>query len=125
MNFSKLFKASNITPLKKMRSRQTTACFSTTQFATEIMQSSIVDFGFFKKTLALHYQHLYASKKWHNGLYRMLFFGFGALFLFFGIIIFSKTVNYTFGFYFTDCLYVKNSVNMICVFLSSAAFLAG
>lgn len=122
MKFNYLFKVSRNNFLKKSQKRKDQL---TVQYTTAIMRSSIIDFGFFKKSIAYHYQHLYASKKWLNWIYQFVFLGFGILFLIFAIIIFFKTGNHNLGFYFTDSFYVKNGVNATCLFLSIAAFLAG
>lgn len=91
----------------------------------EIIPSPVVDIHFFKKSLVLHYQHLYAKTKRLNRLYRVLFYGFSLLFAGFAVAIFVHTVNDTFGFYFGDLHLVKDSVNAICVLLAGAAFFAG
>jgi hypothetical protein len=81
-----------------------------------------VDIEFFRRTLSMHYQNVYATKKWQNWLYRLLFFTFGLLFLVFGVIIFFKTANFACGFYFKNCLLVKNCIDVFCLLMAVGAF---
>lgn len=84
-----------------------------------------VDIDFFKRSVSLHYQHLYAAKKWHNTLYRFIFFGFSFLFIILGLIIFFKTTNPICSIYFGNCSLVKNWINMLCMLLSISSFTLG
>lgn len=84
--------------------------------------SDSLDINFFKHSISLHYQHLYATKKRQNWLYRCIFFGFGLLFLTLAILIFFKTTNFACGFYFSNCSIIKNSINCFCLFLATGAF---
>jgi hypothetical protein len=93
--------------------------------ALTTVKDPAVDVEFFRRSISLHYQHVYATKKWQNGIYRFIFFGFGLLFLAFAAIIFFKTVNFTCGIYFKDCALVKNYINVICLFLAGCAFITG
>lgn len=89
------------------------------------VKGSLVDTEFFKRSISLHYQHIYATKKWQNWIYRMIFFSMGLLFLVLGFIIFFKTVNFACGFYFKNCALVKSSINTICFLLAGGAFAIG
>ena len=84
-----------------------------------------VDIEFFRRSISLHYQHLYATKKLQNMFYRSLFFGFGLLFLALGTIIFFKTTNYACGLYFANCGMIKNCINFCCLMLAAGAFAFG
>lgn len=85
----------------------------------------VVDSEFFKRSVSLHYQHAYAAKKWQNWVYRLLFFGFSLLFVMLGALIYSKTTNFTCGFYVSNCGMIKNFVNMSCFFLAAGALTIG
>ncbi len=87
--------------------------------------SDSVDIEFFRRSVSLHYQHVYATKKWQNWLYRFIFFAFGLLFLMLGTLIFFKTTNYACGLYFKNCVMVKNCINFLCVLLAGGAFAMG
>jgi uncharacterized membrane protein YbhN (UPF0104 family) len=84
-----------------------------------------VGIEFFRRSVSLHYQHVYATKKWQNWLYRFIFFSFGILFLVLGTIIFFKTANFACGFYFSNCAIVKNCINITCLLLACGAFAFG
>jgi hypothetical protein len=81
-----------------------------------------IDIDFFRRSISLHYQHAYATKKWHNWIYRFIFFGLGILFLVLGAIIYFKTINFACGFYFKNCMLVKNGVNTLCLLLAGSSF---
>jgi hypothetical protein len=85
----------------------------------------VVDINFFKKSISSHYQHLYKAKKWQNMLYRFAFFAFGLLFFVLGVLIFFKTTNYLFGFYFSNAALVKSSINLSCLLLAGSSFTTG
>lgn len=84
-----------------------------------------IDIDFFKRSIAFHYQHMYATKKWHNWLYRFIFFGFSVVFAVLGILIFFKVANHSCGYYFSECSIAKNCVNVCCLLLSGSAFALG
>lgn len=86
---------------------------------------SFVDIEFFRRSISIHYQNLYATKKRQNILYRFLFFGFGILFLILGILIFFKTTNAACGLFFGNCSVIKNCVDGVCLLFSSVAFTVG
>lgn len=81
-----------------------------------------VDIEFFRRSISLHYQHVYASKKCQNWIYRLTFFCFGFLFLILSTIIFFKTVNFACSMYFKDSILVKNGVNALCFLLAGSSF---
>jgi hypothetical protein len=91
---------------------------------TEVKDTSI-DIEFFRQSISLHYQHLYVKKKWQNWIYRFIFFSFSLMFLILGIIIFYKTANFACGYYFKDCVMVKNCINFVCLLLAGGAFIMG
>ena len=113
-----LFKASSISYSHFLQSKE-----SHKHYVTETKES--VDIDFFRRSISLHYQHAYATQKWQNWIYRLIFFAFGLLFLILGAIIFFKTANFACGIYFKNCTLVKNSVNTLCLFLSLGAFAIG
>lgn len=84
-----------------------------------------VDIEFFKRSISLHYQHIYATKKWQNWIYRFIFFALSLLFLTLGAIIFFKTVNFTCGLYFKNCILVKNCIDIVCFLFAGGAFIMG
>lgn len=84
-----------------------------------------LDIEFFRRSVSLHYQHVYATKKWQNWFYRFIFFGFALLFSILGVIIFFKTANHACGLYFSDCGTVKNCINFSCFLLAVGAFVFG
>ena len=81
-----------------------------------------VDIEFFKRSVSLHYQHLYANKKWQSALYRFIFLSLGLLFLIMAGIIFFKTTNHACGFYFSQCDLLKKGLNMFCFLLAASSF---
>lgn len=83
---------------------------------------TLVDVDFFRRSISLHYQHLYTYQKRQNGIYRAIFFGFSLLFLIFSFLIYFKTVNFTCGFYLGQCLSIKNYLNTGCLLLAGVAF---
>lgn len=88
--------------------------------------NSSVDIEIFRRSISLHYQHVYATQKWQNWIYRFIFFGFGLLFLALGSIIFFKTTNYVCSFYFSNnCVAIKNGINFFCLLLATCAFVFG
>lgn len=93
------------------------------QFKRE--EGALVDIDFFKHSISNHYQHVYASQKWKNWVYRFLFFAFSLLFVVLGFIILFKTVNFAYGFYFKNPLLIKNGVNFASFALAAAAFAMG
>lgn len=119
-----VFKASPISYSRFLRSQESRIhCLSEIKESSEIKDS--IDIEFFRRSISLHYQHAYASKKWQNWIYRFIFFGIGLLFLAMGAIIFFKTVNFACGFYFKNCALVKNSINTFCLLMASGAFVIG
>jgi hypothetical protein len=80
------------------------------------------DIEFFRRSITLHYRHVYARKKWQNAIYRLIFFSFGLFFLALGTLIFFKTTNYMYGLYFADSGVIKNSVNLCCILFAAGAF---
>jgi len=84
-----------------------------------------IDIDFFRRSIAFHYQHVYATKKWQNWLYRFIFFSFSLLFAVLSIMIFFKVANHHCGFYFGDCSTAKNCVNISCLLLSGSALALG
>lgn len=85
----------------------------------------LMDIEFFKQTISLHYQHVYASKKWQNWFYRLFFFLLGVLFLILGLAIASQTVNFACSIYFRNCEMIKMCIEIFCFFLSASAFIIG
>lgn len=83
---------------------------------------TLVDVDFFRRSISLHYQHLYTHQKWQNGVYRAIFFGFSLLFLIFSLLIYFKTVNFTCGFYLDQCISIKNYLNIGCLLFAGGAF---
>ena len=90
-----------------------------------INESDSVDVDFFRRSIFLHYQHSYARKKWQSWVYRFIFFGLSVLFIALGLIIFFKTVNFAYGFYFKNTVFVKNAINVLCLLFGGSAFLIG
>ncbi len=116
-----LFKTAPISYSRFLKSKQSKETH--VHWLTEAKET--VDIEFFRQSISLHYQHAYATKKWQNWVYRFVFFSFGLLFLLLSGIIFFKTVNFACGFYFKNCLVVKNCINSFCILLSGGAFTAG
>lgn len=87
--------------------------------------ASSVDIDFFRRSVSLHYQHVYASKKWQNTFYRLIFYGFSFLFFLLGLIIFFKSTNPVCGLYLGNCSIIKNWVNFLCVLPASGSFTLG
>lgn len=90
----------------------------------KMVHSSIIDVGFFKKSIILHYLHLYNTKKRWSHLHKITFFLLALVFFSLGIMIYSKTVNISFGFYFESFILIKQGINGLCFVLSAAAFAA-
>lgn len=84
-------------------------------------ENNLVDIDFFRRSISVHYQHIYADQKRHNWLYRSIFWGFSLLFLIFGIFIYFKTVNFNCGFYLTQCSSIKSYLNMGCLLLAGGS----
>lgn len=85
-----------------------------------------VDIEFFRRSISLHYQHVYAAQKWQNHFYRCLFYGLGLIFLVLGILIFFKTTNYMCGVVFKHYgIWIKNGINLTCLMMASGSFFAG
>ncbi|MFI0434490.1 MAG: hypothetical protein ACH350_02025 [Parachlamydiaceae bacterium] len=122
MENKKLFKTTSFkfTPISYTRFLPSSSLSRSLDQSTEKM-----DADFFKRSISLHYQHAYASKKWQNWIYRIIFFGFGFLFLLLSAIIFHKTSNFSCSIYFKNCLFVKNSINILCLLLAGGAFIVG
>jgi len=87
-----------------------------------LQRKESIDSDFFKRSISIHYQHVYATKKWQNWFYRFIFFGLSLLFLVLGTIIFFKTINFACGIYFKNGLLVKNGVNLLCLLLAGGTF---
>lgn len=86
---------------------------------------ALLDIDFFRRSIALHYQHVYNFRKKQNTAYRFIFFTFSLLFFFLFIGIYFKTANYTCGLYFGQCDIVKNCVDGSCLLLSALTFALG
>lgn len=114
----KLLKASSTSYSQFLQAKQSVHCL------TEPVKAPI-DIDFFKRSVSLHYQHFYATKKWQNTLYRAIFFGFSLLFIALGLMIFFKTTNPICGLYFGNCSLIKNGVNFFCALLATGAFTLG
>lgn len=99
--------------------------FLQTRHHVHCMTESPVDNHFFKRSISLHYQHLYAAKKWQNSFYRIAFYTFSAFFCILSIMIFFKTTNPTCSQYLVHCSIIKNWVNLLCILLSTGAFALG
>lgn len=120
-----LFKFSPISYSQFLRSEKKEHSFlHHFRYLAESRDSSI-DMEFFKRSISLHYQHVYAAKKWQNWCYRCIFFIFGLLFLVLAGIIFFKTTNFACGLYFKNCFLLKNCINIFCLFLAGGAFAIG
>ncbi|CUI17043.1 Conserved hypothetical membrane protein [Candidatus Protochlamydia naegleriophila] len=85
----------------------------------------LLDIDFFRRSIALHYQHVYNFRKRQNTAYRIIFFGLSMLFFFLFIGIYFKTANYACGLYFGQCDIVKNCVDGSCLLLSAFTFALG
>ncbi len=85
----------------------------------------LIDIEFFRRSISVPDQNLYAKKKRQNKAYRSTFFGFSLIFLILSIIIFYKTANFTCGYYFKNCLIIKNCINCISLLLAGGAFALG
>jgi hypothetical protein len=77
---------------------------------------------FFRRSITLHYQHVYEAKKCQNVFYRLIFFSFGLFFLALATLIFFKTTNYMYGLYFADSGMIKNGINLCCILFAAGAF---
>lgn len=85
-----------------------------------------VDIEFFKRSISLHYQHIYAIQKWKNWCYRFIFFSLSLTFLCLGGMIFFKTNNPMAGIYFNhNGLFIKNFINIVCFILAMGTFTLG
>lgn len=87
--------------------------------------ASPIDINLFSRSVSLHYQHLYATKKWQNIFYRYIFFAFSFLFFALGMMIFFKTTNPLCSLYFGNCSLIKNGVNLGCMLLAIGSFMVG
>jgi hypothetical protein len=87
--------------------------------------NAALDSDFFKRSIAMHYQHFYVTKKRQNWIYRLLFFGFALLFLILAMMIFFKTVNFACSLYFKNGVMVKNLVDLVCLLFAGSAFTIG
>lgn len=86
---------------------------------------SSVDIAFFKRSLSLHYQHIYAAKKMEGWFYRIIFFSLGLLFAFLGMSILFKSINFSCALFFKDGILVKTTVNYLSFFLAGNCFFLG
>ena len=118
MQNKKLLKASSTSYSQFLQAKHPVHCL------TEPAKTPI-DIEFFKRSVSLHYQHVYARTKWQNAIYRGIFFAFSFLFIVLGLMIFFKTTNPICSIYFGNCSLIKNWVNLFCVLLSAGAFTLG
>lgn len=87
----------------------------------EVINNSLIDMGFFKKSILLYYLQLYTSKKKWTHVQRFFFIAVALLFFVFGIMILDRTAIIPFGFFFEGFVFIKNSINGLCFLLAAVA----